>query len=428
MSRQCIDITDEVIAARRLRAAAVLPTFCAVCCLLLGIVFAIAFDFKNRALWCSLILSVPFWVLLARAIQHGAAWAVWLVTAIVTTATLLLIASLMQLGGEMVSQLQGIAGCLLILIPCWLFVRAGLLAVSAKRKPTPWITTASRSAWRWLPRDGRFRIALGTFASSVFVYIAGAVPACLLAIAFGGHALFGALAYIPVARLAGRIWTRGRKQLAVRLHEIRKRDTRTPVLLLRSFDDDALPLESRFRLLWFFHAAKEACTLEECVVTGLWQLGPVIAVGNPRDELSPLGAAREYISADQWRTVVQQRLDETSYVVCILGSTPGLNWEYEELQTRGDQKVLVVLPPRPRPELQRRWQVFQSIFHRAAPVNVFSDLPAASAWPLLIFFPAAGVPFVFACRYRNETAYAMAINRFLEMLEQRALTSPYAAG
>jgi hypothetical protein len=427
VSTQFIDVTDEVITVRRLRAAAVLPTFCAFCCLLFSIIFA-AFDFKNRTLWSSLICSVPVSVLLARAIEHGAAWAVWVVTAIVTGVTLLAIVSIVQLGREIVSQLQGVAGSLLILIPCWLFVRAGLLAVFAKRKPTPWITGASRSAWRWLPRDGRFRIAFGTFTSSVLVYIAGAVAAGLLAMAFGGLALVGALAYIPVARFAGRIWTRGRRRLALRLQEIRKRDTRTPVLLLRSFDDDALPLESRFRLLWFFHGAKEACTLEECVVTCLWQLGPVIAVGNPRDELSPLGAAREYISADQWRAVVQQYLEETSYVVCILGSTPGLNWEYEQLQTRGDHNVLVVVPHRSLLEIQRRWQVFQSIFHRAAAVDVLSDLPAASAWPLLILFPVAGAPIVFACRYRNETAYAVAINRFLEILEQLASTSRRAAG
>jgi hypothetical protein len=414
MRPQVVDVTDEVIAVRRLRAAAALPAFCAFCCSIFA-TFAIALDFQNRTLWSSLICGAPVFILIARGIEHGTVWAIGLLTALVSGLTLLVIASWMQqLGRNIVPEFSGITGGILIMIPCWLFVRVGLQAIWARRKPQPWITTASRSAWRWLPRGSRFRIAFGTFATSVLVYIGGAIPAGMVAVAFGGHVFFGALAYIPVARLAGRIWTRGRRQLARQLQEIRKLDTRIPVLLLRSFDDDALPLESRFRLLWFFHAAKEACTLEECVVTSMWQLGPVIAVGKPCEDLSPLGAAREYIPGEQWRSRIQQYLEEAAYVICILGSTPGLNWEYEQMQSRGDRNgVLVVLPPRPIMELQRRWGVFRGIFHRGASVDVFSD--PSSALPLLIFFPTAGVPFVFRCRYRNETAYTVALNRFLEM-------------
>jgi hypothetical protein len=417
MGPEIIDVTDEVVAVRRLRGAAALPGFAALCCCILA-TLAMLLDFNNRALWVSLIGCAPLLVLLRRGIEHGSAWAVGLLTALVSGLTLMVLGSWILSGHHPASELlSGIAGGLLILIPCWLAVRAGLLAIWGGRKTRPWITTASGSAWRWLPRDGRFRIALNAFTVAVLVYVGGAVPAILVAVAFGGHMLIAALVYLPVARLAGRLWNRGRRQLARRLQEIRKLDTRAPVLLLRSFDDDNLPLESRYRLMWFFHAAKEACTLEECVVTSLWQLGPVIAVGNPREKLSPLGAAREDIPGEQWRSRIQQYLEEAAYVVSILGSTPGLNWEYEQVEMRGAKdRVLVVLPPRPVMEVYRRWEVFRSIFRRAASVDIF--LGTVPAFPLLVFFPGTGAPLVFRCRYKNETAYTVAFNRLLETLDR----------
>ncbi len=383
MQPEIIDVTDEVVAVRRLRAAAALPNFAALCCCILA-VFAMVLDFHNRTLWISLICSAPFLLLLARGIEHGSVWAVGLLTALVGVVTVMLLLSFVQFGHDPVSELlPGIAGILMILVPCWLAVRAGLQAIRGRKTP-PWITTASGSAWRWLPRDGRFRIALNAFAVSLLVYIGGAVPAILIGVALGGHMLIAAFIYLPVARLAGRIWNRGRRQLARRLQEIRQLDTRPPVLLLRSFDDDNLPLESRFRLLWFFHAAKEAATLEQCVVNSVWPLGPVIAVGNPREKLNPLGAAREDIPGEQWRSRIQQYLEEAAYVVSILGSTPGLNWEYEQIEIRGNKdKVLVVLPPRSMVEVYRRWEVFRSIFRPAASVDIFSG--SVPAFPLLVY-------------------------------------------
>jgi hypothetical protein len=416
MSHRVVDLTEEVLAVRRLRAAATLPRFVALCCLI-GTVISVGLATSQWVLWSSLAFCAGLFFLLARAIERAAVWAVWLLAAVVGALTLLLmVAGVEELRRISKPDFIGIAGVLAILIPCWILVRLGLKAAWHRRRTIARMTTSPRSEWRWFPRDDRLRTALGMFTASLFIYVAGAVPAALLAITMGGHLLIFGVAYLPVAYFAGRLWNRGRRHLALRLQEIRKLDTRAPVLLLRSFGDDDLPLERRYRMGWFFHAPKEAFTLEDYVVNRIWYLGPVIAIGNPREDLSPLGAAREYLPTDQWRTRISQYLDESVFVVCILGSTPGLSWEYEKIQARGKQdSVLVVFPPKPIEELQRRWGVFRSNLHRAASVDISSD--SKLGVPLLALFSSSEAPpLVLWCRYNNETAYAVAFSRLFEWL------------
>jgi hypothetical protein len=423
MPQKVVDLNGEVIAIRRLRAAATLPRFIALCCLL-GAVVAVGLAFTNWVLWSSLAFSAGVFFLLARSIEHGAVWAVWLLAALVGGLTLLLmLAGVLESIRTSKPDLAGFAGVIMLLIPCWICVRLALKAVWRPRSRIARINTSPRIAWRWLPRDDRLRTALGTFTGSLVIYIAGIVPAGVVAILAGGHMLIFGIVYLPVAFLAGRLWNRGRRQLALRVQEIRKLDTRAPVLLLRSFGDDNLPLERRYRMGWFLHAPKEAFTLEEYVVNRIWHLGPVIAVGNPSEDLSPLGAAREYVSDDRWRTSITQYLDESVYVVCILGSTPGLRWEYEQIQARGKQdSLLIVIPPKPIEEVQRRWAVLRSIFHRAASVDIFSD--SRLGVPLLALFSSSEAsPVVLYCRYNNETGYALAFNRLFEWLTPPVINS-----
>ena len=426
MSHEVVDLTEEVLAVRRLRAAATLPKFVALCCLI-GVVISVGLATTQWALWSGLAFSAGFFFLVARAVERGVVWAVWLLAAVIGALTLLLMVAGVEESRRISKpDFTGIASALSILIPCWILVRLGLKAVWRRRSPILQTTASHGREWMGFPRDDRLRTAFGTFTASLLIYVAGAVPAGLLAIVMGGHLLIFGVAYLPVAYFAGRLWYRGRRQLALRLQEIRKLDTRAPVLLLRSFDDDDLPLERRYRMGWFFHAPKEAFTLEDYVVNRIWHIGPVIAVGKPREPLSPLGAAREYLPTDQWRNRISQYIDEAVFVVCILGSTPGLSWEYEQIQARGKQdSVLVVFPPKPIEELQRRWAVFRSILHRAASVDISSD--SKIGVPLLAVFSSSEVPpLVLYCRYNNETAYAIAFSRLFEWMTQPVINKDTA--
>jgi hypothetical protein len=412
-----IDLNDDVLTVRRLRAAAALPKILALALAVVGL-FVFALDDSTWPRWAIVAASAVVLALLGRAIEHGAVWAVWLLAALVAVFTALTIAAAVTTAldtrAEPLGEFFGVlAGLGLTLTVFWLLVRTGLKAVRTRRKPPAWIVTQTRSGWQWLPRDERLPTALGSFATAVVIYAGGAVVAAWVAVGTG-VTLLGALAYLPVARAAGRAWTKGRRALALRLQEVRKLDDRPPVILLRSFEDDNLPLETRFRLLWFFSAAEEAFTLEEYVVNCVWQCGPVIAVGNPREKLSPLGSAREYVPEDRWRNSIQQYLDEAALVVCILGSTPGVRWEYEAIAARKNRvHVIVVFPPRPAEQLHQRWNVFKSSFDPAASVDLSSD--SRLGVPVVALFPRDEESgHLFYCRFTNETAYGVAFATLFE--------------
>jgi hypothetical protein len=406
-----VDLNADVLAIRRLRAAAALPRFCALCCVLFALLaYALARNGWSAAMW--LLCSAAFFVLLAGCIERGARWAFWLLTTLVVVMTIVGIGAIVAGPTTTLERWQGAGGGVLMLTPCWILVTLGWKAHRSGGALSV-VHAVTRSRWSRIPREQRSSDALGSFATAVVIYVAGLVPAGLAAVAVGGHVWISALVYWPIAALAGRIWNRGRRQSAMGVHEIRKRDTRPAVLLLRSFADDNLPLEKRYHLLWFLFAADDALTLESFVVDEVWRLGPVLAIGNPSESLNPLGAAREYIPEHRWRSRIQEYLNESAYVVSILGATPGLRWEYQQIEAVGrEDRVLVVFPPRPADELQRRWRVFQGILGRAKGIELQWE-PFIGV-PLLAFFAADAVV-LFYCKYRHETAYAAAFVRFFEM-------------
>ena len=74
------------------------------------------------------------------------------------------------------------------------------------------------------------------------------------------------------------------------------RSTRRPVLFLRPFALDALPLspmESRGSLLKIFSWFDKR-SFEEYLHDSFSDLGPMVAIGRPGEQLAVLGAAREY--------------------------------------------------------------------------------------------------------------------------------------
>jgi hypothetical protein len=423
MPYKTIDLTDEVLAIKRLDAAAVIPNMLAFASAGAALL-VLVLDIRIWDLWLSMICAAVSFAVIGGAIERGHAWAVWLITAAVSALSLFAILGVVVTTGELITgqlkkdsdSLALTGGSILLSIPAWMTIRHGLKAVWHRRRPALWIKPKTRKIWSQLPRDGRLRVALHTFAGSLFIGIGGLVVAGLVGAATG-HALFAAFTYWPFARWAGRSWTQGKRALSLRVQEVRKLDSRPPVLLLRSFEDDNRLLSARPRLLWFFHAAKEASTLEDYVVNCVWKLGPVIAIGKPGENISPLGAARDYVEENQWRDCIRNYLDESAYLISILGLTPGLRWEYEQINARDKQDTLIVVfPPKPYDQLQRSWEAFQTCFSRAATI----DLPFGPnrSVPLLALFRGADTsPLVLRCVISDEIAYDVAFGKLFECLE-----------
>jgi hypothetical protein len=223
----------------------------------------------------------------------------------------------------------------------------------------------------------------------------------------------GLLAFAPWAWGGSHLLHRARRRLALRVQEVRAEDARPPLLLIRSFADDDLGLDRRHQPIKGH--LRFRLTLEEFVVDRLWELGPVIAIGRPWETLSPVGAAREYITGPNWRDRVLAGLDECSWVVSVLGDSEGLIWEYDQILMRQlDERLILVFPPRPHIVINQRWGVFRDVFPPAARIDLPDD-PKVGL-PLLAVFPR-GVPSVlFCCKFRNETAYTLAFDELFARL------------
>ena len=161
-----------------------------------------------------------------------------------------------------------------------------------------------------------------------------------------------------------------REILSYRAQEIRAVDRRPVVLFLHSFQDDDLTLARVFSV--HVRLLKATLTLEELVISHLWRLGPVVAIGKPKELLSPLGAAREYIAGDAWRPEVNRLLQECVAVVSVLGGTQGVLWEYRRVLEAG--KPLIIVVPNADPTISlSRWRAFCNVFPPALQIPVSPD-------------------------------------------------------
>lgn len=110
------------------------------------------------------------------------------------------------------------------------------------------------------------------------------------------------------------------------------------ILYLRSFVDDANTQKSTNTL-------SDITSEEEALVEVLSDIAPVYAIGDPKDEKSPLGASRLYVSDDEWKNTVEYLAQRAQVVVLRLGSTDSFWWEVRMALNKIDkQKILFVIP------------------------------------------------------------------------------------
>ncbi len=171
--------------------------------------------------------------------------------------------------------------------------------------------------------------------------------------------------FLGAAIIAWGFWKfrEARKRLAKTADEVRTEDTRAPVIYLRSFDheeDDArlgrAMLGGFTRALPGLHGWQQR---EQEEFAGFINklVGPYIAIGRPGEPLPESGAAREYVSDDDWQATVSARLRESQMVVVRAAASEGLRWELVHLyQNYSALRILIVLPKtRARYEAFRDW-------------------------------------------------------------------------
>jgi hypothetical protein len=208
----------------------------------------------------------------------------------------------------------------------------------------------------------------------------------------GLSGLFGAGGFVR-RKAKERAWQYGARSAT----ELRELDRRSPVLHLRSFGDDRLEATS----------FPDAERLEEIIVNVLSLAGPVVAIGQPEDRLPPVGAARDYFGPE-WKNEVLHWIEHAQVIVVVIGTTPGLIWELENLRRVGIlDRVIFVVPPLPHSKLTPRWREFAE--HAA----VFLALPAVigvdALRTLLFTIDADGQLLSLGADKRTPEAYRLAL-------------------
>jgi hypothetical protein len=193
--------------------------------------------------------------------------------------------------------------------------------------------------------DRRRWVVLAVSALATFVIVAGTLSLLLRAI--------GLRPASPVAQVATFaamfVFYMGIRRAKLRATELRDRDRRPPVLILRQFGDD------------FLEAGRMsfggAPTFEHFVAGELNRIGPVVAIGRPGERLQPLGASRDYLADSDWQRAVTTTIAEAALVVFVLGDSENLLWEFRKtIETHGKKRTLIIVPPlADRGALARRW-------------------------------------------------------------------------
>jgi len=164
---------------------------------------------------------------------------------------------------------------------------------------------------------------------SLFWFPLGMVPVCLL-LGWGGQRLLQRL-------------------LRFSLESLQEIDTRAPVLFLRAFRDDQVPLRAP-RLALFgrlLEMGRKPTSLDQLLLEEATSCGPVVGLGNPGDKRPPYGAARGYFDDKTWQEAVADLARHSVFSVICIDDTEGIWWEVGHLVAqRHIEKTLFVIHPR----------------------------------------------------------------------------------
>jgi hypothetical protein len=110
-------------------------------------------------------------------------------------------------------------------------------------------------------------------------------------------------------------------------------DPRPPVLFLRAFGDDQVPLHDGAPLILrtLLGLGRPRASLDLELLAEGRHYGPVVALGSPRDKLPPFGAARDYMQGANWQEAVATMANRGCAIVICLDDTDGVWWEVEQL-------------------------------------------------------------------------------------------------
>lgn len=192
-------------------------------------------------------------------------------------------------------------------------------------------------------------------------------------------------------------------------------DPRAPLLLLRSFKDDTLPLSAPIEILTerFYPVARK---LEPTLAAELSRIGPLIAIGMPTEPVPRMGASRTYVHQGTWQETISEWLADTRAIVLILGRGEGLQWEIDQvIAGKHLPKLLIVFPPgeaaADKQERRDRWQHFCGQFASEPQQKAMTLIDVTDA--LLAFIDNDSRWTLVTCTSSDQPAYQLALRLWL---------------
>ena len=138
--------------------------------------------------------------------------------------------------------------------------------------------------------------------------------------------------------------TRARRVIAQNAAEVISHDHRAPILFLRSFMDDQIKVKQWQHLFGFQNPMP--IRFEEALGGMIGRYGPFLAIGEPKEGLPQLGAARAYPGDNEWQAMVTRWISEARLITMLCGPTRWVHWEVQNVIAAARiNRLLLFLPP-----------------------------------------------------------------------------------
>ena len=228
-------------------------------------------------------------------------------------------------------------------------------------------------------------------------------------------AMLAVMIALLVANLfgAGNIVARRADARATALYQsVREWDTRAPIVFLRSFnqDDDRLAVTGGDAFARWPAGISRSRTLDELLLEHGSPYGPVLAIGDPRDPVPPLGAARVFVPerGNGWQDVVRGLVGASKCVVMCPNTGRGVQWELDLIASSCARLNVIFLAS---PELTRADTL--ALFQRLVP-----NLPeiAGDQTPIAAYAEQGREWRVLTAKTLTLNAYTAALNTSLQAL------------
>ncbi|CAM1343401.1 RDD family protein [Tenacibaculum amylolyticum] len=153
------------------------------------------------------------------------------------------------------------------------------------------------------------------------------------------------------------LWKLGKKLRVKSLEERLKVDLRSPILYLRSFQDDKIGSKSLSDSILMKILPKSiphnVVSEEEQIEMVMSRYGPFIAIGNPRELLPQLGAYRTYTTNESWKNEIINLIGKAQLYILRVGKSEGFWWEVRKVIENGEpEKIIFLLPKKKKDYLE----------------------------------------------------------------------------